>query len=402
MRVLTNIFLIWIFILPVFRSAAQSAIVQFSDIEEFYEFGREITFQAKITSEDRIKEVHLFLEPEGQETRIEIVQPNQQGEIHHKYDLEKNPIRPFTHVTYWYRVITSRDTKYYSSKNTFDYLDNRFNWQDLENDQFHVYWYLGDLSFGQAILNTAQTGLRSAQTYLKAYPPIPLRIFVYANTADLQSALQLSQQSWVAGHASPDLGIILVSIPQGPEQRLELERQLPHEMVHILQYQKLGESYQKLPLWLIEGTASLAELYPNPDYQWVLERTANQNALIPIANLCSAFPQEASEAFLAYAQSTSFVRYLYQKFGITKMEELMQNYQDGLGCEQGVVKTFGIPLKQLESGWQRETLGIDVELLALQNLIPFFLLAVALLLPPLVLSFRFYNRTKKREKTDEF
>lgn len=397
MRVLTSIFLIWIFILPVFRNASQSAIVQFSDIGEFYEFGREITFQAKITSEDQIKEVHLFLELEGQETRIEIVQPNPQGEIHHKYDLEKNPIRPFTRVTYWYRVITLKDAKYYSSKSTFDYLDNRFNWQDIENDQFHVYWYQGDLSFGQAILNTAQTGLRSAQTYLKVYPPIPLRIFVYANTADLQSALQLSQQSWIAGHASPDLGIILVSIPQGPEQRIELERQLPHEMVHILQYQKLGEAYQKLPLWLIEGTASLAELYPNPDYQWVLEKTVNQNALIPIANLCSVFPQEASEAFLAYAQSTSFVRYLYQKFGITKMEELMQNYQDGLGCEQGIMATFGISLKQLESSWQREVLGVDVELLALQNLTPFFLLAVAMLLPPLVLSFHFHNRTKERK-----
>ncbi len=171
MRTLTNIFLIWVFILPVLRGASQSAVVQFSDMGEFYEFGRAITFQAKITSEDPIKEVHLFLEPEGQETRIEIVQPNQQGEIHHKYDLEKKPIRPFTHVTYWYRVITSKDAKYYSSKNTFDYLDNRFAWQDLENDQFHVYWYQGDLTFGQAILNTAQTGLRSAQTYLKAYPP---------------------------------------------------------------------------------------------------------------------------------------------------------------------------------------------------------------------------------------
>ncbi len=188
-----------------------------------------------------------------------------------------------------------------------------------------------------------------------------------------------------------------MSIPQGPEQRLELERQLPHEMVHILQYQKLGESYQKLPLWLIEGTASLAELYPNPDYQWVLEKTVSQNALTPIANLCSVFPQEASGAFLAYAQSTSFVRYLYQKFGITKMEELMQNYQDGLGCEQGVMATFGISLRQLESDWQREALGVNVELLALQNLIPFFLLAVAILLPPLVSSFSFHNKTKERK-----
>ncbi len=387
MRGPTSILLIiWFFILPAFNSASQSIAVQFSDVAEFYEFGKQIVFQVKITSDEQIKELNLFLEPEGQETRIETIRPNQQGEVVYAYDLEKNPLRPFTRVTYWYRVITSKDSKYYSSKNTFEYLDNRFDWQDLENDQFHVYWYQGDLSFGQMVLNVAQAGLKSAQTYLKTSPPTPLRIFVYTSTTDLQSALQLSQQSWVAGHASPDLGIILISIPQSPEQRLELERQLPHEIVHILQYQKLGDSYQKLPAWLIEGTASLAELYPNPDYQWVLERTASQNALIPFSNLCSVFPQEASGAFLAYAQSTSFVRYLYEKFGVTRMDELMQNYQDGLGCEQGVDATFGISLKQLESNWQREALGIDTHILVLQNLAPYLLLAIALLFPPIIFS----------------
>ncbi len=386
MRSLASISLMLFSILPAFYNISQSVAVQFSDVAEFYEFGKQIVFQVKIISDEQIKEVNLFLEPEGQETRIETIQVNQQGEIIYAYDLEKNPLRPFTHVTYWYRVITSKDAKYYSSKNTFDYLDNRFDWQDLENNQFHVYWYQGDLPFGQMVLNVAQAGLKSAQMYLKAYPPTPLRIFVYANTTDLQSALQLSQQSWIAGHANPDLGIILVSIPQGPEQRLELERQVPHEIVHILQYQKLGDSYQNLPVWLIEGTASLAELYPNPDYQWVLERTASQNALIPFSNLCLVFPQEASGAFLAYAQSTSFVRYLYQKFGVTKMDELMKNYQDGFGCEQGVETTFGVSLKQLESSWQREVLGIDSHLLALQNLAPYLLLAIALLFPPIIFS----------------
>ncbi len=86
-----------------------------------------------------------------------------------------------------------------------------------------------------------------ASSLVRANIPNPVIIYVYRDPADLQSALSLVQQSWVAGHANPDLGIILLSIPDSPSQRMELERQIPHELMHLLLYQKTVDSYTSLP-----------------------------------------------------------------------------------------------------------------------------------------------------------
>ncbi len=213
MRGLVNVLILWTFFLPVIHSISQPNATQFFNIREIYEFSKQIELHAKIVSAEPIKEIHLFIEPEGQETHFEIVQINPQGDIAYKYDLAKNPIRSFTPITYWFRAVITDDAKYYSHKSTLEYFDNRINWQVLENDQFHIYWNQGDLSLGQTISNAAQAGLESAQTYFNISPPALLRIFAYAHAANLRSALQLPQQPWMASSTSPDLGIILMHNP---------------------------------------------------------------------------------------------------------------------------------------------------------------------------------------------
>ena len=97
-----------------------------------------------------------------------------------------------------------------------------------------------------------------------------VRIYVYNTANDLKGALP-GTQSWIAGQSAPDLGVILLSIPIGPEDQLELERQLPHELMHVLLYRLLGEKTANLPAWLVEGLASISEIYPNPEYAAALD-----------------------------------------------------------------------------------------------------------------------------------
>jgi hypothetical protein len=176
-------------------------------------------------------------------------------------------------------------------------------------------------------------------------------------------------------------------VPEGPGEKLELERQIPHEITHILQYQLMGANYRNAPLWLLEGTASLAELYPNPDYERVLERAVETESLIKIEALCDAFPQEASSAFLAYAQSESFTRYLYTNYGSSGLKSLMMNYENGLGCSEGFSGTFKTSLTQEEYTWQQQ-LGIHTGSLVLKNIAPYFLVLVLVMLPITIGSIR--------------
>lgn len=361
-------------------AASANDIVQ--DVGVFYRFGEEVIIQAQFSNPAEIQEAYLFIKPIGENARFEKLEVGEDGNALLVYDAARFPLRPFAHTQYWFRIVTAAGEEIESQRYAFEYVDNRFEWTSLVNDQYQVNWYEGDRGFGQQVLNAAENGLQSAQTYLLLPPPEPVIIYVYASAADLRKTLQRGQESWVAGHTSPDLGVIVVSIPPGAEQNLELERQIPHELMHLLQYQLVGDDYQKIPPWLLEGMASLAETYPNPDYSRGLSKAVESQSLLPVSSLCRQMPREASQAFLAYAQSASFVKFLHQEYGSEGLKTLLLFYQTGLGCEEGVQAALGRSLTQLEGQWQSESLKVNPVEYALRQMAPYLLLLLVILIPP--------------------
>jgi len=394
--VLLSLVFSWIFN-PSQVNASSLHKVSFSDVAVFFQFGIQSTFQARLQSSDKVKEIVLLIQS-GKETPIS--QPLtvlDNNELIYQLDLAKNPLRPFAVTEYWFKGRLSDGTSFESDHYSFEYIDNRFDWQTTTDGRFTVYWNSDDLALGDVVLQVALEGLRSDVTYLPVSPPLPVRIFVYSSGKDLQDALQLGQMTWVAGHASPDLNLILISLPPAIEQRLELERQLPHELMHILQYQVSSDYYESTPPWLTEGLASLAELYPNPDYSRSLEEAAKNGSLLPMKDLCNSFPTEASLALLAYAQSASFVQFLSDQYGISALQTLLQNYGDGLDCESAVQNVYGSDLSRIETQWKQETLGINTGLLTWRNLAPYVFLAFLILIPPIIVIV-LHRRKKGLEK----
>lgn len=378
--------------------ATHQESVEVEDLGATYRFGEEITFRARIDTDAEIEDVILFITPEGQPTVWEEASLNDDNEILQSVDVRQLTLASFSNVAYYYQVTLTDGTAVNSPTYQFFYNDNRFDWKSLKDDTFHVFWYERDAAFGQEVLNVAQKGLDAAQDILDQPAPAPLRIYVYATSKELQSALHVNNQPWIAGHASPDLSLILISVPSGPEQKLELERQLPHEIMHILQYQIVGNDFRRQPVWLMEGMASIGELYPNPEYNRVLTATAEEDHLLPISSLCTSFPREASGAYLAYAQSESFVRFLYQEYGATGLRRLMSQYQNGLGCEEGVAAAFDDSLGQLEYRWKQKTLGLDSGGLALSNLTPYFMLLLLVLAPAAIALYPYSSLRKEQDE----
>ncbi len=323
-------------------------------------FGEKIAFYASAQPSAGLGEVLVSFTPQGQETHLEKMELDETGEAAYEISIERLPLAPFSRIKYSFEARWDDGTKAASPEYVLEYDDTRFDWQDQESGIFEVHWNGDDATLGQDLLNIAQAGLETAQGILPADPPETIRIYAYSSARDLQEAARVTSETWIAGHSMPELGLILVSVPSGPEKKLELQRQIPHEIMHVLQYQVTGSNFNRQPAWLIEGLASLAEMYPNPDYSRVLEETANADELIPMENLCSRFPSEAGPAFIAYAQSESFLQFLHQTYGMTGLLTLVDLYQDGLGCDEGVTSAFGSSLGQLEYRWKQEVLGLLV------------------------------------------
>jgi len=347
-------------------------------------FGRTITFQAKIKTPIPIQQVSLLFRGLNEDvTRVETVQVAQDGSVSFTYDTSLNVFPPFSWIVFWFQATLNDNNTYTSAPIQFQYKDDRFPWRNISRANVTVNWYTGDDEFGADALDAAGAGLLAMNEIIPISLSDPIHIYIYSNITDLQNTLLLGGEEWAGGHADPELGVLLVAVSPGASQSLEMETKIPHELAHIMLYRSLGEKYSVQPAWLIEGIASMVELYPNPDYARALDIASKNNSLLAFDDLCASFPVDAGSAYLAYAQSQSFVAYIRNSFGTSGLGRLINSYSDGFNCELGATNALGTPLSQLDTRWRESVLGQNNTGVAMRNLAPFILLMALVLVVPI-------------------
>ncbi len=352
-----------------------------------YDFAQRIRFEVQVDASLNLQNPRVWFQVEGQPFTEQVTMQNLgNGRLIAEYTrLEMIP--PFAYLVFWIEV-EQGSRILLSPRYRFRYLDNRFPWQMRQEGAIRLFWSEGDTRFAQTLLDAALRGVQGIESQLGLSLDAPLELYVYPSGAELQNAVPYGGFGWESGHASPKLGVALVAITPGPNQSLVAERLIPHEMLHILLYRRLGKGYDSLPLWLREGLAKMVELSPDADAERVVRQAIAKGTSISFRDLCQTFPSEAGAAYLSYAQSLLFVRYLLETYGKSALNELLRTYADGIGCEQGVVKVYGKSLSTLEYEW-RVTLGGGILWQGVfRNLASYLLLLLILLGYPLIPLFR--------------
>jgi hypothetical protein len=349
-----------------------------------YTFGEQFIFKAEIIGNVSINNVELVINPNGINNSIVIpVTVDTFNKLETSYIIKpQDVILPFSTIKYQYTITLNTGTQVSSDTFSFVYSDNRFDWQHLEEENlFSVHWYEGDLSFGRAIFDASANSIDRYKKYLILPNPQNLDIYVYANPSELQEILDISAYPWVAGHAIPENDLVFVSITPGALQLLDIERQIPHEIAHVRIKQYLEDGYENLPVWFNEGLASLAETFPNSDYKLILTKGYEKHIIISFSSLCRNFPADSSDINMAYAQSDSFVRYIYQEYGANGLQNLLDAYKQGHSCEKGPSEAFGVSLTQLEKQWHIETFGSPPPI-SMYEIIAWALLVLVIFITP--------------------
>ena len=361
------------------------------------DFGKAITFTARIKSSIPIKQVSLIFRGVSEEvTRVETLQVAEDGGVSFTYDASLNVFPPFSSIVYWFQATLTDDQTYTSEPINFSYNDNRFPWRELTRVNVTIHWYAGDDAFGAAALDAAGAGMLAMREFIPVSLTEPIHIYIYSNEPDLQNTLLLGGQEWAGGHTDPELGVVLVAIAPGAGQTIEMETKIPHELAHVMMFRALGDKYASQKLWLLEGIASMLELYPNPEYARALDIASRNNSLLAFEDLCESFPADAGNAFLAYAQSQSFVTYIRNTYGTSGLTRLMNAYSDGFNCELGATNALGTPLSQLDARWRESVLGQNITGVAARNLLPFVLLMTLALFVPIWGAFDMLRQRRKR------
>ena len=334
-----------------------------ADQEVEYTFAEKIIFSLELEGSLEIDSINLIIQTAGYPSFVGEASITSPGKAEFVYDLTQRPLPAFSTITYLYHVYLGNGDTYETTSYSFTYLDNRYNWQELIQEPFRIYWYEGEITLAQEALDVAlQAQSQILDILQQPAGDQPITIFIYGSEEELQSTLTSLGQFWVGGHADPALGSVVVALPPAVDQPLEIQRLIPHEIAHILLYRFMGAEYGYLPAWFSEGFASQMEFYSLPEYDLILEKAYNERGLIPISHICTAIPTDSDLARLSYAQADSFLEYIQQEYGVTGIQALILAYDQGVSCERGVEAALGISLENLEKEWKRVTFARDAYL----------------------------------------
>ena len=170
------------------QPVAAQTLPNFTQVSAEHNFGQQVTLHAKIETSEPVQQAQAFMRAEGDNHTITFAaQIDENGTLLARHEIAQARLRPFSEVTYWFRIVLADNTSLDSPQNSFQYNDNRFNWQNLSEGPLNIHWYDGDLAFGQKALDTARAGLENTSQILNTRLSQPVHLYIYANAEDLHT-----------------------------------------------------------------------------------------------------------------------------------------------------------------------------------------------------------------------
>jgi len=305
--------------------------VNITDVRLHYEVDR--TSCAQVTSE-----VYIELVPD---TKVDVSWTLEMVRI--------GGLPPGSGVDYWWTVKDAAGDQIKTAPVRVKLDDERYPWDSLTEGEVTIYWYEGGQSFAQEIMTTAHQALARLAEDTGAYLEKPVKIYIYANSQDLQGAM-IYPQEWTGGVAFTRFGIIAIGI--APDILDWGKRATAHELAHLVVHQMTLSPYGDLPTWLDEGLAMYAEGEPTLEYVAYLNKAIVEGSLISVRSLSSPFSAYAEEAVLSYAQSYSLVEFLISNYGQSKMLELLNTFRQGSTYDGALEQVYGFDMDGLDALWR--------------------------------------------------
>ena len=341
---------------PVPASAGGITVVE-NSVE--HSFGQQVAFTLEASSDAKISQIYLFFhatdDDETEKKEVSLEAHGRQVSVRHVHNARVYPLPPFATITFWWQIEDVAGNRLETAPKHFKYTDNRFQWRERSAGGITIHWIdgAGDPAYAQTALDVAETSVEDINAELRAPLPDPFDIYIYDSAHHLEAAMMLSGRDWAGGQARPELGVVVVAVPPEEGYVSRMKRYLPHEITHLLTYQRTTpEGYEHVPRWLDEGLATANEQLPTPEYALVLQESYEANQLLPLANLCAPFSPDSQTAALSYAESASVVRFIREQYGADGIRRLLSSYADGASCTSGVEEALGISFNRLESAWR--------------------------------------------------
>lgn len=268
--------------------------------------------------------------------------------------LETGGLPPGSEIEYWWIVEDAVGRRIETPPRTVSFDDLRYDWRSLTSAPITLYWYRGDHSFAQELMDAAHEALGRLAEDTGVALERAVNIYVYGSFDDLRGAL-IYPYEWTGGMAFADHGTIVIGI--APENLSWGKSAIRHELAHLVIHQATFGPYGDLPRWLDEGLAVYAEGVLQLGLLQRLNEAISEDELFSVRSLASSFPTDPEQARLCYAESYSLVAFLLSEYGREKMLELLDVFKGGSGYDDALMEVYGFDMDGLNELW-RASLGL--------------------------------------------
>jgi len=321
------------------------------------DFPMRLIFDVSAESDDTITDIRLcYLVDRMEHARIisEIYiefTPSKTVTTQWVWDMRKTGgLPPGSSVDYWWQVTDSSGAVIRTETARIEIEDNRYDWRVITEGMVTLYWYRGEYSFAEELVDAAQSALVYLKGSTGATLEKPARIYIYANSSDLRGSM-IYPQEWTGGVAFTRYGIVAIGITPDSSDVEWGKRVIAHELTHLVIHQVTFNPYSNLPTWLDEGLAMTSEGELEPVFINALAKAWNGNSLISVRSLASPFSAYTDESLLAYAESYKLVEYLIDNYGREKMCELLNTFKQGSGYDGALERVYGFDMDGLNDRW---------------------------------------------------
>jgi len=156
---------------------------------------------------------------------------------------------------------------------------------------------------------------------------------------------------YASGVAYSEIGLVLLTLaPVHPGTEEDLGEVFRHELAHVALYDAVNG--QPIPRWFNEGFAVMASGESSYLRMKTMLMANVGGSLLPLRDLERVFPNDETQAQVAYAEAADVVRFLVRREDVHRFRALIERQRAGETFESAVSGAYGIELNRLELEWR--------------------------------------------------
>jgi hypothetical protein len=260
---------------------------------------------------------------------------------------------PGARIWWQWRITEAGGEETVTDRQEIVWLDSIHPWKDLTKDLITLHWYTGTQAYGQDLLDSAVGSLGHINDLISLRPDANIDLYIYSSYTDLQDAV-LYEPGWTGGMSYGENNVIILGIPTGDEDWGK--GAIAHELMHTVVDRNTFSCLIHIPQWLHEGLAMVSEGGPGQTGKADLQSAIDNDSIFPLRSLGGGFPEDATQANLAYDQSWSVVDYLLKQGTPAQMRDLLSSLHDGNAPDDALHEVYGFNVDKLDALW-RQSVG---------------------------------------------